>query len=118
MAPSGMTIGLMKYDVSDDDKFDERRIGLDHLSFEVGDRDELASWVTHLDAKGVKHSGIRETDFGQLVAVRDPDNIQLEFFVHPRVDQVTELLSDENSAEARRMLDEAELRGRSQAEAT
>ena len=92
---NGMTVGLMEYDVSTDDKFDERRIGLDHLSFEVGDRDELEGWVTHLDAKGV----------------------ELEFFVHPRVDQVTELLSDENSEHARRMLDEAELRGRSQAEA-
>jgi glyoxylase I family protein len=115
--PSGMTVGLMEYDVSDGDKFDERRIGLDHLSFEVDDRDELPSWVTHLDAKGVNHSGINDTDFGPVVAFRDPDNIQLEFFVHPRVDQVTELLSDENSEDARRMLDEAELRGRSQAEA-
>jgi hypothetical protein len=107
----------MEYDVSNDDKFNERRIGLDHLSFEVDDRDELASWVTHLDAKGVDHSGINDTDFGPVVAFRDPDNIQLEFFVHPRVDQVTELLSDENSEDARRMLNEAELRGRSQAEA-
>lgn len=93
------------------------RIGLGHLSFEVGDRDELTRWVTHLDTKGVDHSGINDTDFGQIVAFRDPDNIQLEFFVHPRVDEVTELLSDENSEGAQRMLDEAELRGRSRAEA-
>ena len=33
---NGMTVGLMEYDVSTDGKFDERRIGLDHLSFEVG----------------------------------------------------------------------------------
>ena len=115
---NGMTVGLMEYDLSTDSKFDERRIGLDHLSFEVGDRDELASWVTYLDAKGVNHSGINDTDFGPVVAFRDPDNIQLEFFVHPRVDQLTDVLSDENSEEARRMLDEAELRARSQARET
>ncbi len=40
--PKGMTVGLMEYDISTDSKFDERRIGLDHLSFEDGDRDELA----------------------------------------------------------------------------
>ncbi|WP_081495076.1 VOC family protein [Mycolicibacterium chubuense] len=115
--PNGMTVGLMDYDDSTDDRFDERRTGLDHLSFEVSDRDELTKWVTHLDTKGVEHSGINDTDFGPIVAFRDPDNIQLEFFVHPRVDQVTELLTDGNSEEARRMLDEAELRSKSQGEA-
>ena len=38
--------------------------------------------MTHLDAKGVEHSGINDTDFGPVVAFRDPDNIQLVFFVH------------------------------------
>jgi len=109
-----MTVGLMEYDLSTDGQFDERRIGLDHLSFVVGDRDELRGWVTHLDAKGVQHSGINDTDFGPVVAFRDPDNIQLEFFVHPRVDQLIDILAEENSGEARRMLDEAELGSRTQ----
>jgi hypothetical protein len=81
--PSEMTVGLMAYDVFTDGKFDERRVGFDHLSLEVGDRDELRSWMTHLDSKGVEHSGINDTDLGPIVAFREPDNIQLEFFVHP-----------------------------------
>jgi glyoxylase I family protein len=71
--PSGMTVGLMEYDDFTDDRFNEQRIGLDRLSFQVGDRDELARWVIHLDAICVDHSGINDTDFGQIVAFRDPD---------------------------------------------
>jgi hypothetical protein len=43
--------------------FDERRIGLDHLAFRVADRHELQRWATHLEAKGVTHSGIIDTGF-------------------------------------------------------
>lgn len=63
------------------DRFDEARIGLDHLSFQVANRDELERAVQLLDERGVPHGEI--TDLGQgfglyILAFRDPDNIQLE----------------------------------------
>jgi catechol-2,3-dioxygenase len=82
--PSGAVVDVMTHDATAaSDVFDERRIGLDHLAFRVADRDELQQWVTHLDAKGVAHSGIIDIGYGPTLVFRDPDNIQLEFYVHP-----------------------------------
>ena len=69
------------------DRFDENRIGLDHLSFEVASRTDLEHAVRVLDERGVSHSEIRDLgpDFGICILVfRDPDNIQLELSA-PRV---------------------------------
>jgi catechol 2,3-dioxygenase-like lactoylglutathione lyase family enzyme len=82
--PSGVSVNLATHSATDgSDVFDERRVGLDHLAFRVADRDGLQQWVLHLDSKGVAHSGITDIGYGPTVAFRDPDNIQLEFFVHP-----------------------------------
>jgi catechol 2,3-dioxygenase-like lactoylglutathione lyase family enzyme len=82
--PSGAVVDVMTHDATAaSGPFDERRIGLDHLSFRVANRDELQQWVAHLDAKGVVHSGIVDIGYGPTVVFRDPDNIQLEFYVHP-----------------------------------
>jgi glyoxylase I family protein len=64
-----------------DDRFDEARVGLDHLSFGVASRDELERARRLLDERGVPHGEI--TDLGDafgmyILAFRDPDNIQLE----------------------------------------
>lgn len=64
-----------------DDRFDEARVGLDHLSFSVASREELERAQDLLDARGVPHGEI--TDLGDafgisILAFRDPDNIQLE----------------------------------------
>lgn len=63
-----------------DDRFDESRVGLDHLAFSVGNRDELEQAVRVFDNHGVPHGEITElADFGIVVLFfRDPDNIQLE----------------------------------------
>ena len=63
------------------DRFDEARIGLDHLSLSVADRAALERAVGFLDERGVPHGEI--TDLGEgfgiyILAIRDPDNIQLE----------------------------------------
>ena len=63
------------------DRFDEARIGLDHLSFGVASHDELERARRQLDERGVPHGEI--TDLGEafrlyILAFRDPDNIQLE----------------------------------------
>jgi glyoxylase I family protein len=81
--PAGVVVTVMTHHETPNEAFDERRVGLDHLSFEVVDRAEMERWVTHLDGLGVPHSGIIDAEWGPTVVVRDPDNIQLELFVHP-----------------------------------
>ena len=63
------------------DTFDEVRIGLDHISFGCADREELEAWPDRLDALGIEHGEIVDTWYGSGLAFRDPDNIQLEFFI-------------------------------------
>jgi glyoxylase I family protein len=62
------------------DRFDENRVGLDHLSFNVGSRGELEAAAKLFDERGVPHGPIKALDgFGILVLpFRDPDNIQVE----------------------------------------
>ncbi len=64
-----------------DDRFDEARVGLDHVSFGVASREALEGARRLLDERGVPHGEI--TDLGEafglyILAFRDPDNIQLE----------------------------------------
>jgi glyoxylase I family protein len=63
-----------------DDRFDEDRVGLDHLSFNVETRGELDDAVALFDARGVSHGEIKTlAGFGICVLpFRDPDNIQVE----------------------------------------
>ena len=61
--------------------FSEARTGLDHISFAVGDLDQLNAWIEHLGREGVVHSPAAEDPFGVVVVFRDPDNIQLELVV-------------------------------------
>lgn len=62
------------------DQFDENRVGLDHISFSVGSRDELENAAEEFDRRGISHGEIKDLGgLGILVmAFRDPDNIQLE----------------------------------------
>jgi catechol 2,3-dioxygenase-like lactoylglutathione lyase family enzyme len=62
------------------DRFDEDRVGLDHLSFSVASRAALDEAIRVLDERGVPRGEVRElTSFGICVLpFRDPDNIQLE----------------------------------------
>ena len=63
------------------DVFDEARIGLDHIAFGCASREELESWQARLDAFGIEHGEILDRSYGSGLAFRDPDNIQLEFFL-------------------------------------
>jgi glyoxylase I family protein len=101
--PSGLAVTVMTHDgTAKSGAFDERRVGLDHLAFRVSDPDELQRWVTHFDAMGVHHSGIINIGFGPTVVFRDPDNMQLELYVHQKFDELP--LSDADSAEAQQIL--------------
>ena len=62
------------------DRFDENRIGLDHVSLNVADKAELEKALKVFDQQGISHGEIK--DLGSLgiyvLAFRDPDNIQVE----------------------------------------
>ena len=63
-----------------DDRFDENRVGLDHVSFNVGSHEVLEQAARILDERGVSRGEIKDlADLGiYVMAFRDPDNIQLE----------------------------------------
>ncbi len=63
------------------DVFDEFRIGLDHIAFGCARREDLESWLVRLDALEIRHGEILDRPYGSGLAFRDPDNIQLEFFL-------------------------------------
>ena len=64
-----------------DDRFDENRVGLDHLSFNVSSRTTLEEALRRFDRQGIPHGEIKDLGPGlgiYVLAFRDPDNIQLE----------------------------------------
>lgn len=63
-----------------DDRFDENRVGLDHLCLQVESLADLEKAASILDARGVPHGEIEDLgDLGICVLTfRDPDNIQIE----------------------------------------
>lgn len=64
------------------DKFDERRVGLDHIAFKLKTIDELKKVIKQLNKMKVKNAGLeRFSGKYPYVAFRDLDNIQTEFFI-------------------------------------
>jgi glyoxylase I family protein len=65
------------------DRFDENRIGLDHLGFAVESRQQLIDLLVVLKKLGVETAGIEFDPDGKsdYVCFRDPDNIQVEFYL-------------------------------------
>jgi catechol 2,3-dioxygenase-like lactoylglutathione lyase family enzyme len=78
---SGWMLGVRQYHQHPDGPFDEFRTGLDHFAFGVSSRDELEAWEQRLGEAGVAFTPIAETPIGTVVVCRDPDNIQLEFWL-------------------------------------
>jgi len=64
----------------DNDRFNENRVGLDHLSFTVESRQDIESAQQVLAEMGVRHAEIKDLpDFGiTVMTFWDPDDIQLE----------------------------------------
>jgi glyoxylase I family protein len=79
--PSGVIIGLRQYTAGSGDSFDELRTGLDHLAFGVTAVDELAVWESELARRGIPFTPAAETPIGTVVVFRDPDDVQLEFWL-------------------------------------
>ena len=88
---SGVIMGFECHDANTNSAFDERRVGLDHLSWAVDSREQLDGWLARLDDLAIPHSGITEEDMWDVLVFRDPDNIQLEFiFVTPAAQDLIE----------------------------
>jgi glyoxylase I family protein len=70
------------------DRFSEFRIGLDHLAFTAPSKEFLHELADKLIAAGVDTKGV-EVFYGQwlYVAFRDPDNIQLEYWLNEKIDE-------------------------------
>jgi glyoxylase I family protein len=78
---SGWVLGVRQYYGHEEGTFDELRTGLDHFAFGVSSLEELQAWQERLQELGVIHSPIAETPIGTVIVFRDPDNIQLEFWL-------------------------------------
>ena len=80
--PSGLGVTMMTHDEGEAGVFDERRVGLDHIAFHVGDLRTLELWAAHLTC-GVCTTQVcktlKERGGEPLIVLWDPDNIQLEF---------------------------------------
>jgi glyoxylase I family protein len=101
--PSGVAVTVMTHDgTAEAGPFDERRVGLDHLAFQITDPAELKQWAIHLDELGVPNTGIIDTGYGPTLVFRDPDNMQLEFYVHQNPADLT--LTEADSAAAQQIL--------------
>jgi catechol 2,3-dioxygenase-like lactoylglutathione lyase family enzyme len=54
--------------------------GFDPLALGVADRAAIDGWVAHLDALGIEHSPVIHATIGWLVALHDPDGIELRLY--------------------------------------
>ena len=65
------------------DRFSEFRIGLDHLSLTAPSKEALQGLANQLIAAGVDTKGVEQFQHtgNWYVAFRDPDNIQLEYWL-------------------------------------
>ena len=65
------------------DRFDENRLGLDHVGFSVESRRQLEELLAMLKELNVPTAGIEFDPDGKsdYVCFHDPDNIQVEFYV-------------------------------------
>ena len=79
---ASITLTLTDHQAGSDDPFDERRTGMDHVSFVVPSMDDLLEFKERFLERGVDHTEIKPTASGAggMITFRDPDNIQLEVF--------------------------------------
>jgi len=79
--PAGVSLALVQHPDNRNEPFDERRCGLDHLSFAVATRADLEALRGRLVAAGISAPPIADTDQASVIVLRDPDNIQIELCV-------------------------------------
>lgn len=84
---AGLSVFFTKWPkTKTDDKFDENRVGLDHVAFGVDSIEELKKAEKKLGELGSKTAGIETCQYSGLpyICFRDPDNIQVEFYMNPK----------------------------------
>jgi catechol 2,3-dioxygenase-like lactoylglutathione lyase family enzyme len=85
-----LALVLHEHDRTPQGDFDEAVVGLDHIGFAIGTREDLLRWQHHLEENGVvpapaadrplTQAPIADEPYGAVLVFRDPDNIQLELF--------------------------------------
>jgi glyoxylase I family protein len=85
----GVEITMVHHDRTPSaDRFSEFRVGLDHLSFAAPDEAALHALADKLIAAGVDTQGVETyaPTGKRYVVFRDPDNIQLEYWLNEPVE--------------------------------
>ena len=81
---NGTIFGIHQHDrAASGEGFSELNVGLDHVGFGCGSREELQNWQNRLDELGIAHGGIVDESYGSGLSFRDPDGVALEFFAPP-----------------------------------
>ena len=79
--PSDLVIGATQHaGTSAGDRFDHRRVGLDHLGLACADEGEVRAWAALIDDLGLERGPIEDVPYGWAVTTRDPDGLPIEFF--------------------------------------
>jgi glyoxylase I family protein len=60
------------------DRFDENRVGLDHLALKLDSLAEIEGAAAHLDRLGIPHAPVKDIGPSYILEFRDPDGIALE----------------------------------------
>ena len=77
---SGFYVSLYNHPDRSGERFDPRRTGLDHLALAVSDAAALDAWKSHLSARDVANSPIRDLGHSRFVSLEDPDGVQIELW--------------------------------------
>ena len=77
---SGIVLVVQQPHTARPGRFDPTRVGLDHLSITVRDRDTLTAWAARLDQSGIERSPLREIGMATFLTFEDPDGIQVELW--------------------------------------
>jgi catechol 2,3-dioxygenase-like lactoylglutathione lyase family enzyme len=81
----GLDVFFLKHDqTAAGDRFSEFRIGLDHLAFTAPDEEFMEAMAEKLKKAGVETKGVQIFPLtgNKYMAFRDPDNIQLEYWLN------------------------------------
>ncbi len=78
--PSGLIIGVTAHQATTSEKFDETRVGMDHVGLGCADENAVRGWHARMESLGVEHGPLEDAPSGWAVTARDPDGIPIEFF--------------------------------------
>lgn len=81
--PDGTTLVLRIHDEPIAVEFDERRPGLDHVSFATTELNDLAEVERRIRSVGSRYTPTQIVPYGHVLTFRDPDNTTLEMVYTP-----------------------------------